>query len=140
MGDGTPQCNASSRLESGRDLDVLRQPSWGSVQVNWPLHFSCDPVNTDGLCDHGRAWEEAEESSHALCPEKAFLLRVCPELGRPRDPSRPVLPLPRSCGSSCSVRVGRDALRLRCKTRMGMRTVFMGEVQRSRVGVLLCFR
>ena len=38
--------------------------------------LSCDPVNTDGLSDHGRNWEEAEESSRALCPDKAFLLRA----------------------------------------------------------------
>lgn len=66
-----------------------------------------------------------------------FLLRAHPELGRLKDPSRPVLPLPRSWGSSCSVAAGRGALRLRCKTRMGMRTLFMWEVQSSHVGVLL---
>lgn len=44
--------------------------------------LSCDPVNTDGLNDHDCNWEEAEESSHALCPEKAFSAESSPRAGQ----------------------------------------------------------
>lgn len=44
--------------------------------------LSCDPVNTDGLSDHDRNWEEAEESRHALCPEKAFSAESSPRAGQ----------------------------------------------------------
>lgn len=58
-------------------------------------------------------------------------------LGRPRDPSGPVLRLPCLWASSCSATAGRDASSSRRSTRMGVGMLFVWEA-RSSLRVCFC--
>lgn len=74
---GAPQClwQAEEQKRFGRLVTAKLGISVGELVFEL---LSCDPVNTDGH----------------YCLRKAFLLGACLELGRCRDPSGPVLPLP----------------------------------------------